>query len=110
MKIVTIQEMVDYIMAQPPDRKVNWVENESKNECGCLMIQFARDNNIPATECGITRWYPESTPDKPALPIAVLEKNFEYAHFQPKVSPGSINTYEEIQSLCRERFPGYVKS
>lgn len=110
MKTVTIQEMVDYIMAQPPDRKVNWGENLSIHECGCLMIQFARDNNIPAIECGISRWYPKATSTKPVLPIAVLEKGFEYAHFQPKVSPGSINTYEEVQALCRERFPGYVKS
>jgi hypothetical protein len=46
MKKITKQQMIDFIMAQPDDRPINMRQNEfdvNKDDCGCLMVEFAKD-------------------------------------------------------------------
>lgn len=43
---VTFEEFAEFIRAQPDERPVNMNESESHNNCGCLLIQFARFKNF----------------------------------------------------------------
>jgi hypothetical protein len=48
MKIITKKEFQDWIKAQPDDRKFQFHENRNLPDlCGCPMVQFARDGNVP---------------------------------------------------------------
>jgi len=44
MRIVTTQEFIEFIFAQPLDKKVNMGEFHSSYECGCLAAQYTRAN------------------------------------------------------------------
>lgn len=56
MRIVTTQEFIEFIFAQPLDRKVNMGEFNSSYECGCLAAQFTKVN-FPDQwfSCGMVR-------------------------------------------------------
>lgn len=41
--IVTEKQLIDFIYAQPKDRAVNFSESSSQSECGCVMVQFGKE-------------------------------------------------------------------
>ena len=58
MKKVTTQEIVDFIFAQPRDRKVEMKEASSCDSCGCLMVQYGKEE-LKIEEsfvCGLDNW------------------------------------------------------
>jgi len=58
MKKVTTQNLVDFIFAQPRDRKVKMEEASSHDPCGCLMVQYGKEE-LKIKEsftCGLDNW------------------------------------------------------
>ena len=53
---VTKKEIAEFIKEQPDDRPLDMKENKIDNECGCLMIHYARENGIDCSHCGISDW------------------------------------------------------
>lgn len=49
---ITSEEFLKWINEQPDDRLVNMMQFHSDSECGCLMVQYARDHGIKFTDVG----------------------------------------------------------
>ena len=58
MRIVTKQELIDFVDAQPDDRPVNFQQFYSTEDCGCLMIHFGKEvlKLNGRFSCDNTRW------------------------------------------------------
>lgn len=41
--MVTTKEILDFIDGQPDDRPVNLNENDSTDECGCVMVHYGKE-------------------------------------------------------------------
>lgn len=52
MTTIPYTEFTAWIKQQPPDRPIDMRENTDKSTCGCLMIQYAREHNVPCTSVG----------------------------------------------------------
>jgi hypothetical protein len=58
MKIIPFEEFKAWILAQPDERKIDMGEDkEGEAKCGCLMIQYARENKIQVYSCGMSEYY-----------------------------------------------------
>ena len=60
MKVFTFNEFKAWILAQPDERKVDMYESAmdiKQCPCGCLMVQFARENKIDCYGCGVSAFY-----------------------------------------------------
>lgn len=57
MKTITYTELTAWIRKQPLDRAINMSESTIAAECGCIMIQFAKDNGIDCSSVGFTHFY-----------------------------------------------------
>jgi hypothetical protein len=104
MKIITTEEMLDFIFSQPPEKVVDWMENESSEPCGCLMVQFGRDNQLEFDSCSYRNWNSIDLSTK----IARFEPDVHYFDFRPRDFSKRISTYAEIQTYCKGRFSNYV--
>lgn len=104
MKTITANEMLDYIFSQPPEKPVDWLENEPGAKCGCLMFQFAKDMGLGELHCGFRTWY---LPNSEKL-VAQFEIGLTYENFRPNTYGKSINTYKELQEHCKKEFYNYV--
>lgn len=57
-KKISLEEMRDYILAQPDDRPVDMLMNNNrKDQCGCVMIEYARDHDIPCSSVGTRTFF-----------------------------------------------------
>jgi len=58
MKNITKQEMLDFILSQPDEKKVDMLNPRvgNKKVCGCVMVQYAYEklNHKGYVECGTT--------------------------------------------------------
>jgi hypothetical protein len=54
-RVVTKQEMVDWVFKQPDSRFVNFNQNTSECDCGCIMVQFGNDAGIEFEKCGASK-------------------------------------------------------
>ena len=91
MRIVTKQELIDFVDAQPDDRPVNFKQFYSTKDCGCLMIHFGKEvlNLTNQFWCDNFSW--ESNCGK----IAVIEgDNFIFYNI---VSNSHVKTYGELK-------------
>lgn len=43
MKIITKQEIIDFIKSQPDDRPVNMRQMVSTDSCGCFMVHYGKE-------------------------------------------------------------------
>ena len=43
MKVVTKQEILDFVMKQDPSKPVRMDEPKTSYECGCVMVHYAQD-------------------------------------------------------------------
>jgi hypothetical protein len=96
---VTRKELAAWIMTQPDDREVEFRQNRSHMDCGCVMMQYAKDNVPETTYCGL---YDFRNDDDQQL--GVLDT--EYFTFWPGASiikfPGQSRfTYKEIKEHVR---------
>lgn len=41
-KIVTREEVENFILSQPDEREISFEQNKTCDSCGCLMIQYAK--------------------------------------------------------------------
>lgn len=58
MRIVTKQELIDFVDAQPDDRPVDFNQFYSIEDCGCLMVHFGKEvlKLKGRFSCDNTRW------------------------------------------------------
>lgn len=58
MRIVTKQELIDFVDAQPDDRPIDFQQFYSTEDCGCLMIHFGKEvlNLKGRFYCDNSRW------------------------------------------------------
>ena len=57
MVTVTRQDMVEFIQAQPDDRKVDFADAFKDDECGCVMVHYGREKGLDFNDCGINTWH-----------------------------------------------------
>lgn len=96
MITVTKQQMIDYCFAQPDDRQVDFEENYARNKCGCVMVQYGKDNGIEFEGCGYRSW--EASPCNDA---AHFESGVSSTVFQPTYDKSKY-TYKKIKRHLRE--------
>lgn len=99
--IVTKQQMIDYIFAQPDDRMVDFDENYAGQKCGCIMVHYGKDNGIVGFDiCGFQRWEGKSKGEDTEV-LAKLEGDVTFGWFKPE---GKIQcTYGEIKEFLRQK-------
>lgn len=62
MNTVTKEDFLTWLRSQPDDREVAMDENESKDSCGCVMVQYGIEHDIFAKDsegyngCGFDCW------------------------------------------------------
>ena len=57
VKIVTAQEIRDYVLAQPDDRPIDNYNPNSEDGCGCVMVNYGRDIlKLKKFGCGFQSW------------------------------------------------------
>jgi len=54
MTTIPFQELVDFIQSQPDDKEINMKQNMGCEDCGCILVQFARSKELPHISCGWT--------------------------------------------------------
>lgn len=52
----TYQDLIEFINKQPDERPINMRESASSHDCGCLLVQYGRDElKLPGVwGCGYT--------------------------------------------------------
>lgn len=54
---IKIQDLVDFIFAQPDDRRVDMMKNYSDEACGCIMVHFGKEKlGLIDFSCGVRSW------------------------------------------------------
>lgn len=52
-RIIPIEEIEKWILEQPDERELNFSNTHlHKDRCGCIMIEFAKDNDISVSLAG----------------------------------------------------------
>jgi hypothetical protein len=100
MKEITAQQIIDYIKAQSPKRKVNMHEAVSSAKCGCVMVHYAKDKIGGLVDrsfaCGFSSFVPVTKRG-----ILYLEKSIT------KIIPfdqwDRIRTYGDIQKFLKTK-------
>lgn len=95
---VTRQDMVDFIMAQPDEREVDFDQTRIRDECGCLMVQYGKANGFRFYRCGPASWV---VPAEYGGGFAATLTQGTFAQFVP-VGPGMRFTYAEVKQHCKE--------
>lgn len=54
--IVTKEEAVEFIMKQPDDRPINFMDPRDDDRCGCLMVHIGREKGLKFNYCLNTVW------------------------------------------------------
>lgn len=52
MLTYSYSDLVDFINNQPDDKSVNFNELDSGDDCGCLLVHFAKSKNLNNFSCG----------------------------------------------------------
>lgn len=63
MKTIPYTELTAWIRKQPLDRAINMSESTIAAECGCVMIQFAKDNGIECKYVGFHSFFNKTKDD-----------------------------------------------
>ena len=57
MKTVTVQQIKDYVLAQPDDKPVDNYQGRSCEKFGCVMVQYGKEIlNLKDFGCGHYNW------------------------------------------------------
>jgi hypothetical protein len=103
MKEITEQQIIDYIKEQPADRKVNMNEPMSSAECGCVMVQYAKDKIKGFADRPITCGFETFT----SITKRGRQSNRHLERSISAIVPWSawetIKTYGDIQELLKTR-------
>lgn len=57
MPTIPYSTFSDWIRSQPDDRPINMLESYELSSCGCIMIQYAREHDIPVTSVGLSCFF-----------------------------------------------------
>lgn len=59
MEVVTEQQIKEWALKKPDERKINFKRNYPEDKCGCLMVQYARDrlSDVEYDSCGFSGWW-----------------------------------------------------
>lgn len=58
--MITLQQLLDFIAAQPADKPIHMLQNYFTDSCGCLMVQYGRSIGISEGRCGLSSFYDKS--------------------------------------------------
>jgi|LakMenEpi03Aug12_release.lakeMendotaPanAssembly.Ray.scaffolds.fasta_scaffold16366_18 hypothetical protein len=94
MKVVTREDMIEFIQQQPDDRQVRFGENLAGDTCGCIMVQYARYAGIKFSSCGYCGWW------RGGACKAELEYGTMFSVFWPGLSNC---TYRDIKQHLKEK-------
>lgn len=97
LTVVTKQDMVDFINSQPDDKEVNFLENTYSDQCGCVMVHYAKSKGIDFDECGMQGWYNNRTETM----VAAFEADVMHKDFEPDPKHRSRYTYKELKELVK---------
>lgn len=103
----TTKELIEFMTAQPDDRKLNFDNNIVKNDedCGCLLVQFARAKLFGGKiDCG----YNHAHNGVNKLRAINEYEVFKFIKFGCDLSP-KIKNYGDYRELLTERFPEFTK-
>lgn len=91
-------------MSQHPDKDVDFSENQFDSPCGCLMVQYGKENHFEFSYAGFSSW--GNYPDGPRKNnnFYRLETHSKYYHFCENEDSFSKTTYGKIQAYCRKHF------
>lgn len=57
MKIVKEEDLLEFVMRQPDNRRVNMDNNVSDDACGCVMVDYGREVlKLEKFGCGFSAW------------------------------------------------------
>lgn len=103
MKKITEQQIIDYINSQPADKKVDMYEPTSSQECGCVMVHYAKDKikefaDRPIT-CGFSNF--TSVTKKGIKSNRYLERSI--SAIIPWDEWNIIKTYGDIQEILKTK-------
>lgn len=63
MITVTVKELLEFAKSKNPDDIVAMYEESSSTSCGCLMVQYGRENfKHESFDCGIRQWHDNTGP------------------------------------------------
>lgn len=102
VKIVTAQEIRDYVLSQPDDKPLDNTNNYSNSYCGCIMIQYGKEKlGLIDFSCGFSVW--EILEDDEYNPLFELEDELIISDVF-KLSPWkdftNIKTFGELKQYC----------
>jgi len=60
MITITRQELIDFIKRQPDEKEFWMDQSTNQSSCGCLMVQYGREQNWDFEGCGFTSWWSEA--------------------------------------------------
>lgn len=106
--VVTKQQLLDFVNTQSDDRPIDFNQNESFEECGCLMVHYGKEVLCKSLfTCDNSRWWELVSKDGLTKanfskgPIAILEKDY-LIFFDIVRNSLSIKTYGELKKNLRE--------
>jgi len=97
MKTISTKEILDFVRAQPDDKMVNMTESLNSDPCGCVMVQYGRENNIDFDCCLARSFYRNKSFENP---IAFLEDSIFYIL---GIAGNWIGTYGELKKKLLDK-------
>lgn len=96
MKNITKEELIKYIKSQPPEKPVNMSQTSDSEDCGCIMVQYAKEKlKLKNFGCGFQSIAYNSKTGKE------MERNLEFdiRSILPMHLWWETNTFGDIQKL-----------
>ncbi len=93
---ITKQQMVDFIFSQPDEREVDMVQAHPEASCGCVMVHYGKEHNIPFSFCGTSAFSV-----KELITAVLIDCN--YGTFWSSPSLTSKYTYKELKEHLRAK-------
>jgi hypothetical protein len=93
--IIKKQDIVNWVFKQPDDREVRFDEPGGASECGCVMVQYARDAKIDFFSCGVRTW------ERKDGTFVSLDRG-TYSAFRPSYQKWAF-TYGEIKDFLKSK-------
>jgi hypothetical protein len=110
MRTFTLEEIAEYIKAQPDDKLVNMGEPFNHNDCGCVMVQMGRDLKLDFDFCSSYFWFKYGEPNKPDSVIATTPNSYSIWELFNKglndmfITSAYKGTYGELKKELKPEF------
>ena len=70
---VTVQDLLEFVKSQDPDKIIDMMANYYNTECGCLMVQYGKEKfpDVKFNGCGTASWFVDNTERVTPASVAV---------------------------------------